>query len=80
MGDRYRDLIDAFLECVAGDPDFRRRLRQDPQGTLESSGFARRVQEILPDAWSPDEVVGYGCQDTCFNQWTCLSNSCVITI
>ena len=80
MADRYRDLIDAFLEQVVGNPAFRRQLREDPQRALEASGFARVIQELQPDAWESAEVMGFGCEDTCFNQWTCLSNSCYVTI
>ncbi|HVA91508.1 MAG TPA: hypothetical protein VNL71_16880 [Chloroflexota bacterium] len=80
MADRYRDLIDAFLEQVTRDPVFRDRLREDPQQALEDSGFGRAIKDIQPDIWEPAEVMGFGCEDTCFNQWSCLSNSCYVTI
>lgn len=80
MADRFRDLIDGFLEQIARDPDFRKRLRDNPQETLEASEFGRQIRALQPDVWEPAEVIGYGCEDTCFNQWTCMSDSCYITI
>jgi hypothetical protein len=80
MADQYRDLIDAFLEQLIQDPAFRRRLREDPQGALVSSGFARKIQELQSNQWETPDVMGYSCEDTCFNQWSCLSNSCYMTI
>ena len=80
MADQYRDLIDAFLEQLAQDPGFRRRLREDPQDALARSGFARKIQDLQSSEWESSEVMGYGCEDTCFNQWSCLSNSCYLTI
>ncbi len=80
MADHYRDLIDAFLEQLANDPSFRQRVREDPQDALVRSGFARKIQELQSTYWESPEVMGYGCEDTCFNQWSCLSNSCYMTI
>jgi hypothetical protein len=80
MADHYRELIDAFLEQVAHDPIFRQQVRDDPQAALEASGFGRAIQEMKPDVWESAEVMGFGCEDTCFNLWTCLSNSCYVTI
>jgi hypothetical protein len=80
MREQYRALIDEFLECIARDPIFRRQLREDPLEALESSGFARRIGDLQPGGWEPPEVIGYGCEDTCFNCWTCLSNTCYVTI
>ena len=81
MSDQYRDLIDRFLERVASDPAFRQLLRDDPYQALESSGFARRLDELQPEGLQEADVMGYGaCADTCFNQWSCLSGSCYVTI
>ncbi|MGH2346926.1 MAG: hypothetical protein ACRDG4_17000 [Chloroflexota bacterium] len=80
MADQYRDLIDAFLEELARDPTFRKRIQEDPQEALARSGFARKIQDLQPDVWDSTEVMGFGCEDTCFNQWSCLSNSCYMTI
>lgn len=80
MGDRYRDLIATLLEQIACDPAFRQRIRDDPQGALEAAGFGRQIKDLQPDSWGSAEVMGFGCEDTCFNQWTCLSNSCYLTI
>jgi hypothetical protein len=81
MSDRYRDLIDRFLDKIAGDPAFRRQLREDPYLALESSGFARQLEQLQPEGPLAADVMGYGaCVDTCFNQWSCLSGSCYVTI
>jgi len=81
MNDRYRDLIDRFLDRVASDPPFRQLLRDDPYRAIESSGFARQVEELQQEGWQQADVLGYSaCTDTCFNQWSCLSGSCYVTI
>lgn len=81
MSDLYRDLIDRFLERVVSDPAFRQLLRDDPYQALESSGLARRLEELQPGGSQEADVMGYGaCADTCFNQWSCLSGSCYVTI
>jgi hypothetical protein len=80
MAVRYRELIDAFLEEVARDPAFRLRLREDPQDAIVRSGFARKIEELQSEVWGSTEVMGFGWEDTCFNQWSCLSNSCYVTI
>jgi hypothetical protein len=80
MANQYRELITRFLDLVAADATFRDRLRSDPMTALEESGFARQMHEIQPD-WELPEVTGYGgCADTCFNRWTCLSDSCYVTV
>ena len=79
MGDRHRDFIERFLDQIAQDPAFRRKLLENPGEALEASGFARELEEIEQDIWDSPEVMGYGCTDTCFNRWTCLSASCYIT-
>ncbi len=79
MGDVHRDFIEKFLDRIAQDPAFRRKLLENPEEALETSGFARELEKIEPDMWNASEVMGYGCTDTCFNRWTCLSASCFIT-
>jgi hypothetical protein len=78
MPDGYRNLIEAFLDQVANDPTFRRRIRENPQEALKAAGFG---QVLEPEGSHQAEVMGYSqCLDTCFNYWTCLSDSCHITI
>jgi len=78
MPDGYRDLIDAFLNQVANDEAFRRRIRENPQEALKDAGFGHVLQ---PESFQEPEVMGYSlCVDTCFNRWTCLSDTCHITI
>jgi hypothetical protein len=80
MTSQYRELMARFLELVAADATFRERLRSDPLSALDESGFAREARAIRPD-WELPEVTGYGgCADTCFNRWTCLSDSCYVTV
>jgi hypothetical protein len=80
MREQHRELIDRFLEHMARDPAFRRQLRENPLEALEASGFAREIRALQPGAWDTPEVVGYGCEDTCFNRWTCLRDTCYVSI
>jgi hypothetical protein len=81
MANQYRELIAQFLAQVAADPAFRQRLLSDPHAALEESGFGQQVAALQLDHRDQPEVSGFGmCTDTCFNRWTCLSDSCYLTI